>query len=142
MPTLLPSERHYAFAFAAEGVGFFAHDPGMELCHLDEPTPGRNIRFTSRRLPRVPSQDAEPGQASIASVYAAAAEQNPHVGSNPNILNGKPCILGTRIPVALVLRYLSVDDDPTEDLDLTRKDINDCLQFAATVCDQPVRHVD
>jgi uncharacterized protein (DUF433 family) len=35
-----------------------------------------------------------------------------------------------------------VDDDPTEDLDITKKDVSDCLQFAATVCDQPLSRDD
>jgi uncharacterized protein (DUF433 family) len=87
-------------------------------------------------------ESAEPGQTAIAAVYAAAAEQNPHIGSNPNILSGKPCIKGTRIPVALVLRYLAVGDDPVEDLELTKKDVSDCLEFAATVCDQPTSRGD
>jgi uncharacterized protein (DUF433 family) len=78
-------------------------------------------------------------QSHVANVYLAAAEQNPHISLNPDVLGGKPCIKGTRIPVALVLRYLAVDDDPTEDLDITQKDVRDCLQFAAAVCDQPVR---
>ncbi len=88
------------------------------------------------------TKDAKPGETPIASVYAGAADKNLKVSSNPNILAGKPCIMGTRIPVALVLRYLAVDDDPIEDLGITKKDVADCLQFAATVCDQPLRHVD
>lgn len=83
-----------------------------------------------------------PGQTPIASAYQSAADQNPRITSNPKVLDGKPCIKGTRIPVALVLRYLAVNDDPTEDLEITRKDVSDCLQFAAAVCDQPLRRDD
>jgi uncharacterized protein (DUF433 family) len=75
-------------------------------------------------------------QSHVANVYLAAAEQNPHISSKPDVLGGKPCIKGTRIPVALVLRYLALNDDPTEDLDITQEDVIDCLQFATTVCDQ------
>jgi uncharacterized protein (DUF433 family) len=82
----------------------------------------------------------KPRQSYIADVYGAAVEQNPHISSNPDVLGGKPCIKGTRIPVALVLSYLAVDDDPIKDLDITQKDVSDCLQFAAAVCDQPVRN--
>lgn len=109
---------------------------------MDKPLPGRKLGTTSKRSARVPPPSGDSGQTPIASVYAAAAEQNPHIGSTPNILSGKPCIKGTRIPVSLVLRYLAVDDDPTEDLDITEKDVNDCLEFAATVCDQPTSRGD
>jgi uncharacterized protein (DUF433 family) len=78
-------------------------------------------------------------QSQLADIYVTAIEQNPRISSNPDALGGKPCIKGTRIPVALVLRYLAVNDDPTKDLDITQEDVRDCLQFAATVCDQPVR---
>lgn len=70
--------------------------------NMNEPLPGRKSGSVSRRAAKVPSLKADPGQLPIASIYAAASEQNPHVGSNPNILAGKPCINGTRIPVALV----------------------------------------
>ncbi len=107
-----------------------------------DPLSGRKPKQGSRGPAKAPSLSSDPGQVSIASIYAAAGEQHPHIGSNPNILAGKPCIKGTRIPVALVLRYLAVGDDPVEDLEVTRKDVSDCLEFAATVCDQPTRHGD
>ena len=78
----------------------------------------------------------QPGQTPIALAYRSAADQHPRITSNPKVLDGKPCIKGTRIPVALVLRYLAVDDDPVVDLDITKTDVSDCLQFAAAVCDQ------
>ncbi len=109
---------------------------------MNEPPSGRKSGTVSRRPAKAPSLSAEPGQSTIASVYAAATEQNPHIGSNANILSGKPCIKGTRIPVSLVLRYLAVGDDPVEDLELTKKDVSDCLEFAATVCDHPTRNGD
>jgi uncharacterized protein (DUF433 family) len=54
---------------------------------------------------------------------------------DPRIRSGKPCIKGTRIAVADVLDYLGggmtaaeiLDDFP----DLTAKDIQACLTFAA-----------
>ena len=99
-----------------------------------------NLRESQASLPDDRYTDV--GQTPSATVYADASFYNQHVVSNPNVLDGKPCIKGTRIPVALVLRYLAADDDPIEDLEITRKDVSDCLQFAATVCDQPLRSND
>ena len=84
----------------------------------------------------------QPGQTPISSAYHSAAGQHPRIASNPTVLDGKPCIKGTRVPVALVLRYLAAGDDPVEDLEITQKDVSDCLQFAAAVCDQPLRRND
>lgn len=103
------------------------------------------VRYVGAVLQQIGSsstENSEPGQSPISAVYADAASRNSHIVVNPNVLNGKPCLKGTRTPVNLVLRYLAVDDDPTEDLDITRKDVADCLQFAAIVCDQPLRHGD
>jgi uncharacterized protein (DUF433 family) len=57
-----------------------------------------------------------------------------HIVSDPQILRGKPCIKGTRIPAALILGYLASDRAPDaiihEFPDLTRKDIAACLDYA------------
>lgn len=57
-----------------------------------------------------------------------------HITSNPQILRGKPCIKGTRIPVALILGYLAADRSRDEILrefpDLTTNDISACLDYA------------
>ena len=54
--------------------------------------------------------------------------------SDPQILRGKPCIKGTRIPVALILGYLAAghDDDAIqrEFPDLTAADVAACLDYA------------
>lgn len=54
--------------------------------------------------------------------------------SDPNILRGKPCIKGTRIPVALILGYLAAGRDAPdiqrEFPDLTPGDVTACLDFA------------
>lgn len=54
--------------------------------------------------------------------------------SDPRILRGKPCIKGTRIPVALVLGYLAAGRDAAaikkEFPDLTPDDIAACLDYA------------
>lgn len=71
----------------------------------------------------------------LARVYAECAQAKPAIHSDSQILRGKPCLAGTRIPVALVLRYLATGEDPAEDLDLSAKDVSDCLEYAAMVCD-------
>jgi uncharacterized protein (DUF433 family) len=54
--------------------------------------------------------------------------------SDPKILRGKPCIKGTRIPVALILGYLadSRDSDAIihEFPDLTKEHVAACLDYA------------
>ena len=54
--------------------------------------------------------------------------------SDPQILRGKPCVKGTRIPVALVLGYLALRRETAEILaefpDLTAADLDACLDYA------------
>jgi uncharacterized protein (DUF433 family) len=54
--------------------------------------------------------------------------------SDPQILRGKPCINGTRIPVALILGYLAAGRDGAAILhefpDLTAADVAACLDYA------------
>ena len=58
-----------------------------------------------------------------------------HITSDPKVLKGKPCIKGTRIPVALLLGYLAAGRDTAGILrefpDLERDDLLACLEFAA-----------
>lgn len=57
-----------------------------------------------------------------------------HIVSDPQILRGKPCVKGTRIPAALVLGYLAAgqgaEEIEREFPDLTADDVKACLQFA------------
>ena len=57
-----------------------------------------------------------------------------HILSDPQILRGKPCIKGTRIPAALVLGYLAAgrgaDAILREFPDLTQDDVAACLDYA------------
>ena len=57
-----------------------------------------------------------------------------HIVSDPLILRGKPCIKGTRIPVALILGYLAAgrgtDGVLGEFPDLTTADVSACLDYA------------
>jgi Uncharacterized conserved protein len=54
--------------------------------------------------------------------------------SDPSILRGKPCIIGTRIPVALLLGYLADgrehDAIIKEFPGLTKEQIAACLDYA------------
>ena len=54
--------------------------------------------------------------------------------SDSQILRGKPCIKGTRIPVALILGYLAEGRDAAdiqrEFPDLTPTDVTACLDYA------------
>jgi len=57
-----------------------------------------------------------------------------HIVSTADVLHGKPCLRGTRIPVSLVLGYLAaghtfqniVEEFP----DLNRNQISACLDYA------------
>lgn len=58
---------------------------------------------------------------------------------NPKILQGKPVIRGTRVPVGLVLSYLaggmSIDEILSEYPTLTRDDVLACLAYARDIVD-------
>jgi uncharacterized protein (DUF433 family) len=59
--------------------------------------------------------------------------------SDPQILRGKPCIKGTRIPVPLVLGYLATgkmaQEIVTEFPGITVEDVSACLQYARDLAD-------
>ena len=61
------------------------------------------------------------------------------IESDPLILRGKPCIKGTRIPVALILGYLasghSTDQILVEFPDLTADDVSGALDYARELAD-------
>jgi len=61
------------------------------------------------------------------------------IESDPQILRGKPCIKGTRIPVALILGYLAAERTATDILeqypDLTSADLAACLDYARDLAD-------
>lgn len=63
-----------------------------------------------------------------------------HIVADPKILGGKPCIKGTRIPVALILGYLadgrSVEAVLHEFPDLTHSDVSACIHYASDLSDQ------
>ena len=71
------------------------------------------------------------------AVFQRAARESPSVSLNPAILDGQPCITGTRIPVHSVLRaiehYGSLDAAITCYPQLTIPQVKDALYFAQVV---------
>ena len=66
-----------------------------------------------------------------------------HIESDPQILRGKPCLKGTRIPAALILGLLASGRDKTKILrefpDLKPDDVAACLHYARDLADfEPV----
>lgn len=63
-----------------------------------------------------------------------AVDWKDYIVSDPEILRGKPCLKGTRIPAGLVLGYLAggktADEIIAEFPDLTREQIAACLDYA------------
>ena len=61
------------------------------------------------------------------------------IESDPRILRGKPCIKGTRIPVALILGYLAAGKSTEQIIaafsDLTMDDIASALDYARDLAD-------
>ena len=82
-----------------------------------------------------PTGSIRPSAVAIALAYEECSALQPSIAATPNVLAGKPCVAGTRIPVSLVLRYLATGDDPVDDFGITPKDVEDCLEFAALLCD-------
>ncbi len=65
-----------------------------------------------------------------------------YIVSTPDVLRGKPRIVGTRIPVALILGYLA-DGNTDQDIvrefpDVTREHIGAALAYARDLADYEV----
>ena len=64
------------------------------------------------------------------------------IESRADVLGGKPCVKGTRMPVRDVLAYLAqgdtVDDLLTDFPYLERADVLACLAYAADLADHPL----
>ncbi len=62
-------------------------------------------------------------------------DQFPNISSNPQILNGKPCIKGTRISVELIMEWLGSGGTPDEIVDkhplLTKELVLEAIRYAA-----------
>lgn len=68
------------------------------------------------------------------------------IAVDKNILHGKPCIKGTRIPVYLVLDLLAGGSTSVNILadypDLSEDDIRACVEYAAMLAREEVGEVD
>jgi uncharacterized protein (DUF433 family) len=66
-------------------------------------------------------------------------EWRENILSDPEVLHGKPCIKGTRIPAALILGYLAAGRETGDILiefpDLTSTDVLACLDYARDLAD-------
>ena len=66
----------------------------------------------------------------------------PRIEAKPDVMMGKPCIKGTRIPVYLVLQKMAAGET-TEQLlamypQLTSKDLGACLEYAAALAGEEI----
>ena len=62
--------------------------------------------------------------------------------SNPKIMHGKACIKGTRIPIYLILDLLAAGMTKEKILaeypDLTKKDIDACIEYASIIAKETI----
>jgi len=62
-------------------------------------------------------------------------KMNKRITSNPDICGSEPCIMGTRIPVHIILSHLAAGDDYDTILknfpNITQEDIKACLEYAS-----------
>jgi uncharacterized protein (DUF433 family) len=66
----------------------------------------------------------------------------PRLASSPDVMMGKPCIKGTRIPVYLLLQKMAAGEDSDLLLaaypQLTKEDLLACLEYAAALAGEEV----
>ena len=69
----------------------------------------------------------------MAEGKAEIAHWRQHIVSTPDVLDGRPRVSGTRIPVALILGYLAAGSTPEEIIkefpDLKREQIEACIEY-------------
>ena len=70
--------------------------------------------------------------------------EHPRIERDPEIMNGKPVIKGTRMPVAIIIERLAYEHPIEELLDdypfLTREDIYAALQYALALVEAESAH--
>jgi uncharacterized protein (DUF433 family) len=69
-------------------------------------------------------------------------ELSPHVETRPDVMMGKPCLKGTRIPVYLILEKLGAGETMEQILDaypqLTKDHITGALKYAAALASNEI----
>jgi uncharacterized protein (DUF433 family) len=114
------------------------HNAGM--CRKREGT-GWKLAMIERRVSGEPLEFHKPTFSVIAPIFFDAAKRIPSISINANIMEGQPCIEGTRIPVRSVLRavelYGSIDGVITCYPHLNQEQVKDALYFAQVVLEQP-----
>jgi uncharacterized protein (DUF433 family) len=64
------------------------------------------------------------------------------IEAKPDVMMGKPCIKGTRIPVYLVLQKMAAGESAEQLLDaypqLTSQDLSACLEYAAALAGEEI----
>ena len=97
----------------------------------------RNVPRFAREENSVHQADCVGYPQELMTVFECAAREAPSVSMDPDILNGQPCIRGTRIPVRSVLRaiehYGSLDAAVKCYPHLTVLQVKDALYFAQVV---------
>ncbi|MEM1306119.1 MAG: DUF433 domain-containing protein [Pseudomonadota bacterium] len=72
----------------------------------------------------------------------AAVDGHPRISIDPEIMVGKPCISGTRIPVELILMHVAAGwtfEVITKEYDISNEDIRAAVSYAATHLPRPLR---
>ena len=66
----------------------------------------------------------------------------PRIEAKPDVMMGKPCIKGTRIPVYLILQKMAAGEGADELLaaypQLTQQDLHACLEYAAALAGEEI----
>jgi uncharacterized protein (DUF433 family) len=64
------------------------------------------------------------------------------IEAKPDVMMGKPCIKGTRIPVYLMLQKMAAGESAGQLLDaypqLTSQDLSACLEYAAALAGEEI----
>ena len=66
----------------------------------------------------------------------------PRIDAKPDVMMGKPCIKGTRIPVYLILQKMAAGESAQNLLEaypqLTSHDLAACLEYAAALAGEEI----
>ena len=108
---------------------------------------GSRLRLGSTRYPR-PSMPNENELRNyllpVSAVFEIAGKRYASVTIDPSVMGGAPCIVGTRIPVYMILDAIEETGDLNAALKsyprLTLDQIRDAVGFAKAVLECPIEH--